>query len=169
MERSTLLEIAEIISGGDEAVLDDIAGCVKDPASYFEAHEEQFEERGIDSAEDPELVCWLGLADALEARGHVCERDWEDEKEDFVFFLGKLSGMKRLGLELQPDWLDGDGGISQWCAVLDEKWAPRQCCAACIDIESDSYVVFPCGLADLERLKALAEKAGRRIGLAEKM
>lgn len=169
MEHNALIEIAEIISGGDEAVLADVTVCVKDPAAYFEAHREQFLQRVILSAEDPALICWLGLADALEAREHVCERDWEDEKEDFLYFLGKLTGMKRFGLELQPDWLDEEGGISQWAAILDEKWAATQCCAACMDIDNDSYVLFPCAISDLARLRALAEEAGQRIELAEKM
>lgn len=169
MEQAILAEIAEIISGGDAVIAENITACAGDPAAYFEAHQEQFEERWLHSCEDPDLVCWLALVDELEAREHVCERDWKDEKEDFLYFLGNLTGMKRLDLELQPDWLDEDGDISEWCAILDEKWASQQCCAACIDIDSDSYVVFPCGLPELERLKALAKKAGRRIELAEKM
>lgn len=169
MAMDALVEIAEIISGGDAAVSENMAACVKDPEAYYDAHAVQFQERWIEPDENPELICWMALVDELEAKEYVCERDWKDEKEDFLYFLGKLTGIKQLGLELQPDWLDEDGDISEWCAVLDEKWAGRQCCVACMDIESDSYVVFPCGFTELERLMALAEQAGRRIDLAEKM
>ncbi len=157
MERETLIEIGRIISDGDEAVLEELTACAADPAAYFAAHEEQYRERAIDSPEEPDLIRWIGMVDILEARNFVCERDWKDEKEDFFYFFSNLAGIRRLQLEMDPDWLDEDGDIEQWCGILDEKWSSRQCCAAAIGIDSDSFVLFPCTLAQLERLRGLAE------------
>ena len=97
------------------------------------------------------------MVDILEEHNFVCERDWKDEKEDFAYFFGNLVGTKRFGLELDPGWLDEDGDIEQWCGILNEKWAPHQCCAGAININSDSFVLFPCPLSQLEQLKKLAE------------
>lgn len=157
MERRALLDIAEIISDGDGAVLEELARCVGDPGAYYAAHCARYEERGVYSAGDAEQICWLGMVDILESRGHVCERDWKDEKPDFLHFFSGLAGTKRLGLEIRGEWLAEDGDIQSWCGVLDGKWAPLHCCAA-IGIDSDSYVLFPCRLDTLERLTRLAEQ-----------
>ena len=79
-----LMEIARIISSGDEAVLRDITACTEDPASWFTAHQNRYEERGVDSVGDLDLVQWLGLVDILEEHGWVCERDWKDEHRDIA-------------------------------------------------------------------------------------
>ena len=94
-----LEEIARIISGGEEAVLQDAASCARDPKGWFAAHQERYEERGVDAPDDLGLVQWLGLVDILEDRGWVCERDWKDELEDFSYFLQNLHGFQKLGLE----------------------------------------------------------------------
>ena len=157
MERETLIEIGRIISDGDEAVLEELTACVTNPAAYFAAHAARYMERSIDSAGEPDLIRWIGMVDILEEHNFVCERDWKDEKEDFAYFFGNLAGIKHFGLELDPGWLDEDGDIEQWCGILNEKWAPHQCCAGAINIDSDSFVLFPCPLSQLEQLKKLAE------------
>lgn len=160
---SALAEIASVISGGDGAVLEEVSACASDPAGYYAAHRERYEERSVDDTSALESIQWLGLVDILEAHSCVCERDWKDEKEDFLYFLENLNGMKRLGLELQEDWLSEEDDISIWSRTIDEKWKPKQCCVGCIGIDSDSYVLFPCKLAELERLKTLAARLGRSI------
>ena len=94
-----LVEIARLISGGDAAVLQETAACAQDPNGWFEAHQERYEERSVDSPHDLDLVQWLGLVDILEEHGWVCERDWKDELEDFSYFLQNLKGFHTLGLE----------------------------------------------------------------------
>ena len=162
-----MLEIAAIISNGDEAVLQEVAACTSDPAGYFAAHQERYEERGVDAPDDLGLVQWLGLVDILEEHGWVCERDWKDELEDFSYFVQNLHGFQQLGLELDPDWLDEDEDISAWCGVLTEKW--EGVCVAAIDIDSDSYVLFPTSTAQLADLQRLAGEIGHRIDAAERM
>ena len=156
MELDAVREIARLISDGDEAVLAELTGCVEDTAAYFAAHSDRFAERCIFEAEDWAQIRWLGMVDILETHGHVCERDWKDEKEDFFYFLQNLKGTKRLGLEMREEWLDKSGDIPAWCAVLGEKWAEHRCCVAAISIDSDSYVLFPCKLDVLEQLERLA-------------
>ena len=90
-----------------------------------------------------------------------------DELEDFSYFVQNLHGFQKLGLELNPDWLDEDEDISAWCGVLTEKW--EGVCAAAIDIDSDSYVLFPTAAAQLADLQRLAGEIGHRIDAAERM
>ena len=162
-----LMEIARIISSGDEAVLRDITACTEDPASWFTAHQDRYRERCILSSDNLELIQWLGLVDILEEYGWVCERDWKDELEDFSYFVQNLHGFQKLGLELDPDWLDEDEDISAWCGVLTEKW--EGVCVAAIDIDSDSYVLFLTSAAHFADLQRLAGEIGHRIDAAERM
>ena len=162
-----VLEIAKLISSGDEAVLKDVSACTEDPAGWFTVHQDRYRERCILSPDDLELVQWLGLVDILEEHGWVCERDWKDELEDFSYFVQNLHGFQQLGLELDPDWLDEDEDISAWCGVLTEKW--EGVCVAAIDIDSDSYVLFPTSTAQLADLQRLAGEIGQRIDAAERM
>ena len=86
--RQPILEIARLISDGDQEVMGEAAECVSDPKRYFEVHIDRYEERGIEDSDDLELIQWLGLVDILESRGWVCERDWKDELGDFLHFMG---------------------------------------------------------------------------------
>ena len=164
----TVAEIARIISSGDEAVLRDITACTEDPASWFTAHQNRYEERGVDSVGDLDLVQWLGLVDILEEHGWVCERDWKDELEDFSYFVQNLHGFQKLGLELDPDWLDEDEDIPAWCGILTEKWSAQGVRMAAIDIDSDSYVLFPVSSARFAGLQKLAEGIGQHIDYVER-
>ena len=163
----TVAELARMISSGDEAVLRDITACTEDPAGWFASHHERYEERSVDSPDDPDLVQWLGLVDLLEEHGWVCDRDWKAELEDFLFFLQNLKGYQALQLTLDPDWFDEDEDIPAWCGILSEKW--EGVCVAAIDIDSDCYVLFPTAFPQLAQLQKLAEEIGHRIVAVERM
>ena len=165
----TVAELARMISSGDEAVLRDITACTEDPAGWFASHHERYEERSVDSPDDPDLVQWLGLVDILEEHGWVCERDWKDELEDFSYFVQNLRSFSALNLELDPDWFDEDEDIPAWCGILTDKWAAQGVRMAAIGIDSDSYVLFPVTSSQFETLQKLAGQIGHCIDYAEQM
>ncbi len=160
----SLMKIARLISYGDEAVLQEVSACTADPCAWFAAHQDRYEERSILSDEDLELIQWLGLVDILEEHGYTCERDWKDEKEDFIFFVQNLKGFQEQSLTIDPAWLDGEDGIPAWCNILAEKWHGVR--MAAIGIDSDSYVLFPVSEAHFSTLQALALEIGQHIDLA---
>ena len=166
---ANVVEIAKLISSGDKAVLKDVSACTEDPIGWFTAHQDRYGERCILSSDDPELIQWLGLVDILEEHGWVCERDWKDELEDFSYFVQNLHGFQKLGLELDPDWLDEDEDISAWCGVLTEKWAVQGVRIAAIGIDSDSYVLFPATAPQFDELQRLAGEIDQCIDAAERM
>lgn len=163
-----LAEIARLISYGDEAVLQEVSACTADPQAWFAAHQDRYEERGVLSGGDLELVQWLGLADILEEHGCVCERDWKDEKEDFIFFVQNLKGFREQSLVLDPAWLDGEDDIPAWCHVLAEKWSSQEVRMAAIDMDSDSYVLFPVPSGQFPALQKAAREIGRTIHYVER-
>ncbi len=172
LQEHPILAIASAISAGDKQVMEEIKKCLEDTESYFQEHAERFEERGVDDLEDVEdieEIQWLAMVDALEENGYVCERDWDDELEDFLHFLGNLKGVSSNGLSIEADWFDEGEGITEWCTVLDEKWEAAVFCVAAIDIDSDSYVLFPCASDQLDELSELAESVECRIDLGQNM
>lgn len=160
-------EIAKLISAGDRAVLEEISACTENPRAWFETHQDRYMERSVMSADNSELIQWLGLVDILEEHGWVCERDWKDELEDFSYFIQNLHGFQQLGLKMDPAWFDPDGDIPAWCGVLTQKWEAQGVRVAAIGIDSDSYVLFPAPTAQLAALQTLAEEIGQSIDYVE--
>lgn len=163
--------IASIISNNDSVVSGRVNACLNDTKVYFEEHSNDFDERGIDKFEPFNIgeIRWLAMVDALEENRYVCERDWKDELDDFLYFVGELKAVEAKALPLKPEWFERDEDICKWCAVIDEKWKSYGMCLAAIDIVSDSYVLFACENDKLKELGALAELASYRIDYAKNM
>lgn len=164
-----LIEIARVISQGDSAVLAQTARCSADIKNYFSENTSRYEERGIDSTTDESTLKWIGLVDILINANYLCERDWKDEKSDFIVFLQNLNTTKALHLKIDEQRLDDSGDIPQWCDTLDTLWEQQSACIAAFDIDSDSYVIFSCKTSDLPKLQQYASESGHRIDLAKNM
>ena len=165
VRRQALLEIAKIISLDDPALMTEAAECAGHPDAYLAAHQDQYCDWDFapDAWTDPKRIQWIGLVMMLEEKGHVCTRDWKDERPDFVYFLRGLTGTKRLGLELQEGWLDEEDGVEEWLDILNGKWEPEGCCVGIMGTGSDSYTMFVCRTAQRDRLMELAAQAGEGI------
>ena len=164
--------IAAAISADDKAVIARMKDCVSNTKAYVQKNEERFEERGFeieDLEDEEEEIRWLALVDILEENEYVCERDWKDELEDFVYFVGNLKSVKARALPLEKEWFDEEGNVVDWCKVLDEKWKDLGCCVAAIDIDSDSYVLFAYDVDKVDKLCELAEELDRTIDWAKNM
>ncbi len=162
-----LVEIARIVTGGNEAVLQETALCATDIQGFYTAQEDFFMETCMERSRPPLELQWRGLTKILEDHGYVCERDWKDCKEDFVFFVQNLKGTKANSLPVEPDWFDENDDVFQWGTILTEKWAASGFAAAVFDINSDSYVVFPCRRSDFAQLQELAAQLNARFSLLE--
>lgn len=165
---NNLLAIGMAISNDDTQVKAELETCINDTKAYFLENKERFEERGISEAALDEIR-WISLVDILEINGYVCERDWQDELDDFVYFVEKLKGVASRKLALDLQWFKEEDDVSTWCEMLDEKWAEKGICIAGIDIGSDSYVLFPYETEKLGELSRLAEGLERRIVMAKTM
>ena len=164
-----IIEIARTVSQGDETVLAQAALCSADIKKYFFQNISSYEERGIDGTTDESTLKWIGLVDILINANYLCERDWKDESSDFIYFMQNLNTTKALQLDIDEQQLDSSGDIPQWCETLDALWEQQGVCIAAFDIDSDSYVLFPCKASDLPELQQYASESGRRIDLAKNM
>ena len=89
------------------------------------------------------------------------ELDWKTDREEFAEQMQDL--VSETNLELKVEWLDEAGEVPTWCRTLDEKWGEHDYCVGCIDINSDSYVLFVSQRDNLEMLEALSLKVDQRI------
>ena len=164
-----IVEIDRIITQNDSEVISQAALCSTDAKKYFSENLISYENRGIDGTTDESTLKWIGLVDILINANYLCERDWKDEKPDFIFFLQNLNTTKALHLKIDEQQLDDSGDIPHWCDTLDTLWAQQGACIAAFDIDSDSYVLFPCKTTDLQALKQYAAQTNHRIDLAKNM
>lgn len=93
------------------------------------------------------------------------ELDRNTEREDFLYELESL--VKKYKLPLQDEWLKEDGDIPLWAQTLDQEWESRGFCLAAMDIDSDSYVLFPCQVRGLSSLITLSQKVNQRFDYAK--
>lgn len=167
--KQQLLKIMECVTDGNKELMKELEDCITDTTHYYKSHQEVFEERGIEEDEEEEWIQWIALVDILDRENYVEERDWKDEKEDFLYYIGNLNGIKSKGLKIDSDWLDEDGEITEWLEIIDEKWEKEGMAMFAFDIDSDSYVLFPCAIEKFEQLEEWAEQAGYRIAYGKDM
>lgn len=164
-----ILEIASIISNKDKDVIDKLSDCVSKPQIYFEENIHLYQNRGFTEMSEISTIKWIALVEILQAHDYVCERDFKDELEDFVYFINQLNQVKKGNLFLKEEYFQEDDDISGWCEIIDDNWYDKNMCIACIDIDSDSYVLFVCSIEKLDRLKNIANKINQRIDFAKNM
>lgn len=186
-----LLKIAKLISNNDSDVLIEVEECIDDIEKYAATHIEEYEDRSLTLEEDSEEdLQWLGMVNCLIRNNYLYETDDNVQITEFGWEFKNLRGFKEYGLSLDRKFLDADYGIDRydlneddedtfdydededlieddsvisWCKYLDNKWADENICIGMIDINSDTYVIFPVDCDVLEQLEDLADSIERHI------
>ncbi len=164
-----LIEIARIVTRGSENIMSEIADCISDTKTYFYRHIERFQERGINEFDDKSFIQWISLVDILEKTQYVFECDWKEEKEGFVYGIQSLFFVELDHLPAEETWFDETEDVTMWCMILDDKWRKQGIGIYAFDIDSDSYVLFPCKTQEFSKLRAYAKQLGFRIDYAKNM
>lgn len=164
-----LLEIVKIVSSGNAEIMESARQCVENTADYYNTHIDDYQDRWLSDEEETSLLQWIGCIDLLINNKYVCECDWKEEMNEFVFAISSLQGIASLSLHIDSKWLDEEQSIPQWCETFDDKWEKSNCVVAAFDINSDSYVMFPCKKDEIETLSRLAKHFGYRIDYAKNM
>lgn len=192
MEREeVLLKIAQLISNNDSDVIIEVEECIDDIQKYVATHLEEYEDRSMTLEDDSEEdLQWLGMVNCLIRNNYVYETDDNVQITEFGWELKNLCGFKEYGLSLDSKFLDVDYGVDRydineddedvfdydeeedfieddniigWCKYLDNKWADENVCIGMININSDSYIIFPIDCDVLEELEDLADNIDRHI------
>ena len=192
MEREeVLLKIAQLISNNDSDVIIEVEECIDDIPKYVATHLEEYEDRSMTLEDDSEEdLQWLGMVNCLIRNNYVYETDDNVQITEFGWELKNLCGFKEYGLSLDSKFLDVDYGVDRydineddedvfdydeeedfieddniigWCKYLDNKWADENVCIGMLNINSDSYTIFPIDCDVLEELEDLADSIDRHI------
>ena len=148
-------DITDIIAPGDDLVEYFMADLTSNPMKFFDESHYELEERSV-QREDEDSVIWLGMVEVLLEQGYACELDYKESLDEFVASVKSLKGAERLGLSMDEAWFDPEKDVPDWCKTLDDQWKGNGCCMGFIDIDSDSYVIFPCTLSELDDLQEIA-------------
>jgi len=158
-----LLDIASAISYGDIEIILEMEDCISDTRRYFKNHCEHYEARGIKNAENENMIQWMTLVDILVHHSYVCELNWKCNRHGFAYFMKQLLITKKEKLQVIEEWFAEDGNIPEWCHMLDEKCQGNGMCVAAMEIDGNSYILFPYYNNSLEQLSVAAERTGHRI------
>lgn len=159
-------EITQLLTD-DSEVRSRLTSCFESPGAYFKQYAERYDERGIGEEVNEATIKWLAIADELLAVDAVIELDWKTDRDEFLYQLEPLAA--KHSLDLDGNWLKEEANIPAWCNILDEKWAGHDFCLACMDINSDSYVLFICKRDILEKLVTLSHTINQRFDYAKDM
>ncbi len=152
--------LADVISGGDPAVMGKIDRLISRPSEYFAENSPRYEERGIDAEdEDEDTLYLIGLVDELADGGYIAEVDYKCECDDFLWALEQLKTYPLISRIA--------GGLSLDESDDVEAWGREICLAAgknavlgWIDIDSDSYLMFILPVDKIDSARELASSFG---------
>lgn len=112
-----------------------------------------------------DTLCWIAMADELEAAHALIGVDSSSELEDFLWAVSQLNGGEKLdfsGLDLSED-----ADVFQWCAACNKLLRQQGMLLCGVDIDSDDLQLILVTAAEYDKISALAEQAGHRIAPAE--
>ena len=166
---NTILTIARMISGSDRDLIESIKAYLDDAETYLDNNKGFFEQReGVD-LEDTELVSWIALIKELKLARYVYEFKWKEDLDKFLSTLKESEEVKMKDLPLIKEWFSPDETVVEWCEILDKKWESFGVCIAAIDLDCDSYILFPCDMVKFHNLNALSQITKHRIDLGKNM
>ena len=165
-EKSIYRDIIHLLTD-NTTVHENLEQCLESPKGYLISNFDRFDERGIDEDDNEHDIVWIAIVDELLETGKVVELDCRVELEDFLYAFQPL--VDAAGLELSDEWFDEDEIVPQWCNILDKKWLSEDAYVAGIDIDSDSYVIFPSQRETLKKLVLLGKQLNHRFDLAKNL
>ncbi|WP_138754361.1 DUF6630 family protein [Paenibacillus sinopodophylli] len=161
---AALLELSRKLSIGNEDIVQEVSDAYLAPDEYCEKWQDRLDDRGITGP--LEELPWIALVDALMEERLADEMDWKSEGSTILYVIRRLIARKQL-LPADKDWSEFEYEDQQPTDVMLElmknKLLAYDIALACLDIESDSYVLIAVEAVMMGELKQLAHAAGYRI------
>ncbi|MGO4548880.1 DUF6630 family protein [Paenibacillus sp. 2TAB23] len=161
---AALLALSRRLSAGNEDIVQEVSDAYLAPNEYCERWQDRLDDRGITGP--MEGLPWIALVDALIDERLADEMDWKSEGSTILYVTRRLIARKQL-LPHDKDWSEFEYDEQQrtefMLETMKNKLQAYGIALACMDIESDSYVLIAVEAAMLEELKQLADTAGYRI------
>ncbi|SFE62615.1 hypothetical protein SAMN04487969_104235 [Paenibacillus algorifonticola] len=164
LRNTALLELSRRLAFGQSQIVDEVSEAILHEEDYFVRWFDRLDERGI-SCPIPELP-WFALVDSLQAEGLACEIDWKEGSYEVASVIENLLARKQLLPEAEWNLEHEADEILPTYDFLVKMFKLLQVHSitlACMDINSDSYVLITVRMEEYSELRALAARAGYRI------
>ncbi|CAM4427183.1 hypothetical protein FHS16_003696 [Paenibacillus endophyticus] len=162
---AALLALSRRLSAGNEDIVQEVSDAYLAPVEYCEKWQDRLDDRGITGP--MEGLPWIALVDALIEERLADEMDWKSEGSTVLYVTRRLIARKQL-LPHDKDWsefeYDEQQRTEKMLETMKTKLEAYGIALACMDMESDSYVLIAVRAEQLGELKQLAHTAGYRIG-----
>lgn len=159
-----LLLVKKLSCDVEEQIFPEVSLAIEKPESYFEKFKERLDERGIDSPIDQ--LAWISLVDALLDHDLAFELDWKESGLYICDVVDELLDRKKMESVSWEEFEDGEFDelpTSEFLNEVSKKLKEKGLSLACLDIESDCYVLITVPSSDIDEIKALAKEVGYRI------
>ena len=163
-----LLEVFEILSHNDDEVMNAVRACLSDTEGYFNEHENDFDERGMEySPEAEKWIKFIAAVNALECAGYAAELDHKAETEDFAAALEDVLDASGIEFSLKNIEFAPEKSIPDCAAQFNEYAGQSGITVMFIDIDSDCYVMCAAQIADYAEAAEIASRIGVYISCRE--
>lgn len=160
-----LLLVQKLSCDVEEQIFSEVSLAIEKPEAYFEKFKDRLDERGIDSPIDQ--LAWISLVDELLEHDLAFELDWKESGRLYICdVVDELLDRKKMACISWEDFEDGEFDelpTSQYLNEISKKLKEKGISLACLDIESDCYVLITVPSTDIDEIKELAREAGYRI------
>jgi hypothetical protein len=157
-------EIANIISGGDSAVINMVSACVADHKAYFRAHRSDFEHWGEERCPDKETAVQIAMVDSLVTHRYAAIVDWRGELEEILSEFKDVTDKMAFPVDLGNIPISGElSETDEVLSALNNSLVQRGFVLGYINLGGDSYNLFLTTPDKMKRLASLANDIGCRI------
>ncbi|TQR39924.1 DUF6630 family protein [Paenibacillus popilliae] len=159
-----LLLVQRLSCDVEELIYSEVSLAIEKPEAYFEKFKDRLDERGIDSPIDQ--LAWFSLVDALLDHDLAFEIDWKESGLYLCDVVDELLDRKKMACISWEEFEDGEFDelpTSQYLNEISKKLKDKGISLACLDMESDCYVLITVPSTDINEIKELAREAGYRI------
>lgn len=150
----------------DKTVLKNVNNCFTDYKKYYNTHQSQYEDRGIENAVEQGTIMWFAIVDCLLENNLAVEVDWKEEPSVVAELLNNT--IKNELLKIDTEWFSSED-LTECFEVINSKWKEQNTVLAAIDIDSDSYVLVALKTEQFEKAKKLATDIERNIDYANNL
>lgn len=159
-----LLLVKKLSCDMEEQIFSEVSLAIEKPETYFEKFKDRLDERGIDSP--IEQLGWISLVDALLDQDLAFEIDWKESGLYICDVVDELLDRKKMESVSWEEFEDGEFDelpTSEFLNEVSKKLKEKGLSLACLDIDSDCYVLITVPSSDIDDIKKLAQEAGYRI------
>lgn len=159
-----LLLVQRLSCDVEEEIYSEVSLAIEKPEAYFERFKDRLDERGIDSPIDQ--LAWISLVDALLDHDLAFEIDWKETGLYLCDVVDELLDRKKMACISWEDFEEGELDElppAQCLNEISKKLKEKGISLACLDMESDCYVLITVPSTEIDEIKALAQEAGYRI------